>query len=470
MFSDKIFREYDIRGIVGKDFDDDFAFSLGRAFVSLLKEVNAGAKRVSVGRDARLSSERLAANLISGIVSAGVDVYDIGLCPTPLQYFSLYHLGLDGGIMVTGSHNPPEYNGFKLSVGKETIFGATIQRLEGIIRKKEWRETPDKGHVQHYDILTAYKDFMVKRFSYLSDNAYRMSKVVIDAGNGTGGIVAPGILEAMGCEVVPLYCEPDGRFPNHHPDPTVVEYIRDLIETTKERKADIGIGYDGDADRIGVVDASGNVIWGDQIMIVLSRDMLKKRAGAVVIGDVKCSQLMFDDIEKHGGRPIMWKTGHSLVKDKMRKENAILAGEFSGHIFIADDYFGFDDALYTTFRLVEIMKTSGQGMQQLLADVPRMVYTPEIRIDCGDDKKKAIVEKLRDRCKGYALSGGPIPIKKIYDIDGARVVFEKGWGLVRSSNTQPVIVMRFEAEDRESLNRYRSFFEGELEEVMKGTG
>ena len=470
MFNDKIFREYDIRGIVGKDFDDDFAFSLGRAFVSLLKEVNAGAKRVSVGRDARLSSERLAANLISGIVSAGVDVYDIGLCPTPLQYFSLHHLGLDGGIMVTGSHNPPEYNGFKLSVGKETIFGATIQRLEGMIRKKEWSETPDKGHVQHYDILTAYKDFMVKRFSYLSDNAYRISKVVIDAGNGTGGIVAPGILEAMGCEVVPLYCEPDGRFPNHHPDPTVVEYIRDLIETTKERKADIGIGYDGDADRIGVVDASGNVIWGDQIMIVLSRDMLKKRAGAVVIGDVKCSQLMFDDIEKHGGRPIMWKTGHSLVKDKMRKENAILAGEFSGHIFIADDYFGFDDALYTTFRLVEIMKTSGKGMQQLLADVPRMVYTPEIRIGCGDDKKKAIVEKLVDRCKGYALSGGPIPIKKIYDIDGARVVFEKGWGLVRSSNTQPVIVMRFEAEDRESLNEYRSFLEVELEEVMKGTG
>ncbi len=469
--NDKIFREYDIRGIVGKDFDEDFAFSLGKAFVSLLKEANAGAERVSVGRDARLSSDVLAANIIGGIVSTGMHVYDIGLCPTPLQYFSLHHLALDGGIMVTGSHNPPEYNGFKLSIGKETIFGAEIQKIKEIIKKNAWNESPVNGHIEHYDIVTAYRDFMVKRFSYLSDGSYRRLKVVVDAGNGTAGIIAPELLESMGCEVIRLYCEPDGRFPNHHPDPTVVEYIKDLIEVTKEKKADMGVGYDGDADRIGVVDTSGNIIWGDQIMIVLSRDMLEKRSGGVIIGDVKCSQLMFDDIEKHGGTPIMWKTGHSLVKDKMRKENAILAGEFSGHIFIADDYFGFDDALYTTFRLVEIMKTSGQGIHELLADIPRMFYTPELRVDCRDDQKKAVVEKLVDRCKEYALSGnGPIPIKKIYDIDGARVVFEKGWGLVRSSNTQPVIVMRFEAEDEDALNRYRSFLEGELEETMKGAG
>ena len=471
MLTDKIFREYDIRGVVGKDFDEDFAFSLGKAFVSLLKEANPRAERVSVGRDARLSSEGLAASITEGIASTGMNVYDVGLCPTPLQYFSLHHLELDGGIMVTGSHNPPEYNGFKLSVGKETIFGSMIQKIRGMILEKAWNESLDRGRVERYDILAAYKDFMVKRFSYLSGMDYRRLKVVIDAGNGTAGIVAPEMLESMGCEVIPLFCEPDGRFPNHHPDPTVVEYIADLIEATKTNDADIGVGYDGDADRIGVIGKSGDIVWGDQIMIILSRDMLKKRPGGVVIGDVKCSQLMFDDIKKHGGTPIMWKTGHSLVKDKMRKEKAILAGEFSGHIFIADDYFGFDDALYTTFRLVEIMKTSGLGIHELLAGIPRMFYTPEIRIDCRDDQKKKVVEKLANRCRKYALSGkGPIPIKKIYDIDGARVVFEKGWGLVRSSNTQPVIVMRFEAEDKESLRAYRDFLEGELREAMEGEG
>jgi phosphomannomutase/phosphoglucomutase len=463
MLNDRIFREYDIRGVVGEDFDEDFAFSLGRAFISLLKRVNADAKWVSVGRDARISSERLAGSIVQGIVSSGINVYDIGLCPTPLQYFSLHHLDLDGGIMVTGSHNPPEYNGFKLSIGRETIFGGEIQKIKDIIQKKAWVEILDKGHVKNYDIISAYSEFMLKRFSHLSDRSYKRLKVVVDAGNGTAGILVPKLLESMGCEVIPLYCEPDGRFPNHHPDPTVLEYIKDLIRVTKEKEADIGVGYDGDADRIGVIDSSGNIVWGDQIMIILSREMLKKSPRAVVIGDVKCSQLMFDDIGKHGGIPVMWKTGHSLVKDKMRREKAVLAGEFSGHIFIADDYFGFDDAIYTTFRLIEIMKTSKQGIKELLSDIPHMRYTPEIRIDCRDDQKRAVVEKLLERCKEYALSGnGPIPIKKIYDIDGARVVFEKGWGLVRSSNTQPVIVMRFEAEDEESLEKYREFMEDEM--------
>ena len=348
MVNDRIFREYDIRGVVGEDFDTDFAFSLGRAFVSLLKQTNPDARRVSVGRDARLSSEGLASEIIKGITSSGLNVYDIGMCPTPLQYFSLYHLSLDGGIMVTGSHNPPEYNGFKLSVGKETIFGEKIQEIKEIIRKNAWVAKTAEGTVSRYDILAAYEDFMLKRFSYLNDKKYMKLKVVIDAGNGTGGIVAPEILEAMGCEVIRLYCDPDGRFPNHHPDPTVVEYIRDLIRVTKDGKADIGVGYDGDTDRIGVIAGSGDIVWGDQIMIVLSREILKRRPGAVIIGDVKCSQLMFDDIEKHGGKPVMWKTGHSLVKDKMRKEGSPLAGEFSGHIFIGDDYFGYDDAMYTT--------------------------------------------------------------------------------------------------------------------------
>jgi phosphomannomutase/phosphoglucomutase len=466
--NDRIFREYDIRGVVGKDLDTEFAFSLGRAFAFLLKQTNPDAKRVSVGRDARLSSDGLASEIIKGITSYGLNVYDIGMCPTPLQYFSLYHLSLDGGIMVTGSHNPPEYNGFKLSVGKETIFGEKIQEIKEIIRNNSCGGNTAEGMVERYDILKAYEDFMLNRFSYLNGKKYMKLRIVVDAGNGTGGIVAPGILEAMGCEVIPLYCEPDGRFPNHHPDPTVVEYIRDLISVTKDRKADIGIGYDGDTDRIGVVAGSGDIIWGDQIMIVLSREILKKQPGAVIIGDVKCSQLMFDDIEKHGGKPVMWKTGHSLVKDKMRKEKAPLAGEFSGHIFIGDDYFGYDDAMYTTFRLVEIMKTSGLGIQELLSDIPRMFYTPEIRITCMEDQKKKIVDQLVNRCEEYVVLGnGPVPIKKIYTIDGVRVVFEKGWGLVRSSNTQPVIVMRFEAEDEMSLNEYRTFLEGEMERAKQ---
>src|SRR4030042_2564379 len=280
--NEKIFREYDVRGVVGRDLDEDFAFSLGRAFGSLLKRVNGNAEQVSVGRDGRLSSEAIATKIIKGILSTGINVYDIGLCPPPLQYFSIHHLNLDGGVMVTGSHNPPEYNGFKLSIGKETIFGDEIQKLKEIIQKGEWVEDRDAGHVEQYDILTKYRDVMVSRFSYLSGKDYRRLKVVVDAGNGTGGIVAPMILEAMGCEVVPLYCEPEGRFPHNHPDPPLLEYIKDLIKVTKEEKADIGVGYDGDADRIGLVDKAGNIIWGDQIMIILSRDIVKRSPGAVI--------------------------------------------------------------------------------------------------------------------------------------------------------------------------------------------
>jgi|WetSurSiteA1Bulk_404760.scaffolds.fasta_scaffold07099_3 phosphomannomutase / phosphoglucomutase len=465
---DKVFREYDIRGIAGKELTEEFAFALGIAFGSLLKEKNPGAGSVSVGRDARLSSRSLAEYIIQGIITTGVNVVDVGLCPTPLQYFSIHTLNLDGGIMVTGSHNPPEYNGFKISFGRETIFGQEIQELKKKIESGGQSAATEKGKSEEYDIISAYNAFMKERFSYLSNERFRRLKIVVDAGNGTGGIVAPDIFTAMGCDVVPLYCEPDGRFPNHHPDPTVIENIQDLIGSTQDENADIGIGYDGDSDRIGVINRAGRIIWGDQIMIILSREILRRKPGSTIIGDVKCSQVMFDDIQKHGGRPVMWKTGHSLVKDKMGKEHAVLAGEFSGHIFIADNYFGFDDALYTSFRLIEIMKTSGMGIDALLSDIPQMHSTPEIRIDCPDSLKKEVVAELVQRCKEYALSGnGPLPIKKIYDIDGARVVFEKGWGLVRSSNTQPVIVMRFEAEDEEALRTYKSFLTKELETAMK---
>lgn len=462
-----IFREYDIRGITGKDINEDFAYNLGLAFGTYLKKVNPEANWVSVGRDGRLSSESLANSIIKGIIGTGINVYDIGLCPTPLQYFSIFHLNLDGGIMVTGSHNPPEYNGFKISVGRDTIFGEKIQELKYIIEKKAFLSNSFKGTVESFDINTLYKDFMKKKFSYLSSNNYRKLKVVIDAGNGTGGIVSPEIIQSMGCEVIPLYCEPDGRFPNHHPDPTVVDYIKDLIHTTIKEKADIGIGYDGDADRIGVIDNNGNIIWGDQLMVILARDILKRLPGSVFIGDVKCSQSVFEDIEKNGGKAIMWKTGHSLVKNKMKEEKAILAGEFSGHIFIADDYFGFDDALYTSFRIIEIIKKTGLNLKELLSGIPHLYHTPEIRLECDENNKKKIVDNLVDRFRNYISSGqSPLPIKNFYDIDGVRVVFEKGWGLVRTSNTQPVIVMRFEAEDQESLNIYKQFMENELNKCI----
>ncbi len=462
-----IFREYDIRGIAGKDINEDFAHNLGIAFGTYLREVNPEAKWVSVGRDGRLSSESLANSIIRGINETGINVYDIGLCPTPLQYFSIFHLNLDGGIMVTGSHNPPEYNGFKISIGKETIFGENIQELRHIIEEKSFKKNIPKGSVKSFDIKTVYKDFMKKKFSYLSKNNYRKLKVVIDAGNGTGGIIAPEVIQSLGCEVIPIYCEPDGRFPNHHPDPTVVDYIKDLIHITVREKADIGIGYDGDADRIGVIDNNGNIIWGDQLMVILSRDILKRLPGSVFIADVKCSQSVFEDIEKNGGKAIMWKTGHSLVKSKMKEEKAILAGEFSGHIFIADDYFGFDDALYTSFRIIEIMKKTGLNLKDLLSGIPELYNTPEIRIECNENNKKKIVDRLIDRFRNYLFSGkSPLPIKKIYDIDGVRVVFEKGWGLVRTSNTQPVIVMRFEAEERKALNIYREFMENELNKCI----
>lgn len=459
----EIFRQYDIRGIVGIEIDRDIAFKIGRAFAVYLRKANPQARHVSVGRDVRLSSKDLAEGIIDGIISAGIDVADIGECPTPLQYFSLYHLNLDGGVMVTGSHNPPEYNGFKLSVGKETIYGDAIQKLKEIILKGDKLSADKQGKTNQYDILEPYRQYMLNEFSYLSDSKYRRLKVVVDAGNGTAGVVAPDILRNIGCDVIPLFCEPDGTFPNHHPDPTVVEYVQDLINNTMESKADFGVGYDGDADRIGIVDKGGNIIWGDQLMIILSREALKQRPGAKIVGDVKCSQLMFDDIHKHGGIPVMWKTGHSLIKQKMREKGAIMAGEFSGHIFIADRYYGYDDAVYVTLRLVEILKKTKKSIRELLSDIPRTFYTPEIRIGCADEKKGKVIEKVISRFLSYReKKNSQYEIKDITTIDGIRAVFENGWGLVRMSNTQPVIVMRVEAGDEQSLNDYKAFLEKEL--------
>ncbi len=318
--------------------------------------------------------------------------------------------------------------------------------------------------VTTHDIVAPYQEYVRQNLRC----GPRRLKVVIDAGNGTGGVVAVPIFRALGFEVVPLFVEPDGNFPNHHPDPTVPAYIKDLIAVTKRTSADVGIGYDGDSDRIGVVNTGGDIIWGDQLMIILAREVLRQNPGAGIIGDVKCSQVMFDDIERHGGRAIMWKTGHSLIKQKMRDESVLLAGEFSGHIFIGDRYFGYDDAIYTTLRLVEIMKTTGKNVEQLLSDVPKMCCTPEIRIDCPDDKKKELVDGVVALFREYRKNGkSQYSVRDVNTIDGVRVLFEKGWVLVRASNTQPVIVMRAEAEDEKSLLQYKSFVEKEIETVQK---
>jgi phosphomannomutase/phosphoglucomutase len=436
---EQIFREYDIRGIYGTELTDENAYLIGKAFISLIKkDTDKEPKKLSIGMDARLHSEKLKRSLIKGITESGVNVIDLGMCPTPLQYFSLFRLPLDGGIMITGSHNPPEYNGFKLSIGKETIFGEKIKLLRKIILDKDFITNEKRGTVETYDIIEDYKNFMIDQFS-----SFEGIKLVIDSGNGVAGLVAPEIFKKLGAEVIELFSEPDGRFPNHHPDPVVLENIQILRDTVLKEKAHIGIGYDGDADRLGVIDENGNVVWGDQLMIIFARDVLSKNPHAKIIGEVKCSQIMYEEIKNMGGIPIMWKTGHSLIKKKMKEENALLAGEMSGHIFFNDRYFGYDDAIYASLRLVDIMKRNCKpyGLSQLLKGIKSCHISPEIRINCPDDKKFIIVEKIKEHFNKY----------ECITIDGVRINFPKGWALLRASNTQPVLVLRFEAETEEAL-------------------
>ncbi len=453
MITPTIFRQYDIRGIWEKDLTPEVAELIGKGFASyLLKEINKEKARISVGMDTRLHSPIIRDRLVTGLIESGIDVMDLGVCPTPLQYYSMYKLSLDGGVMITGSHNPPEFNGFKLSVGKTTIFGDAIQDIRKIINANDFKSGNSK--VERYLVIDDYIDFLKDKFPDLSG-----LKVVVDAGNGTGGLVAPQIMKALGAEVVELFCEPDGRFPNHHPDPTVVESLQHLIAKVKEQGAHAGIGYDGDADRIGVVDEGGNIIWGDKLMIIFSRDILKDNPGAKIIGEVKCSQTMYDDIAASGGTPIMWKTGHSLIKEKMKKEEALLAGEMSGHMFFKHRYFGYDDAIYASLRLLEIIKKAGTpySTRKLLQDIPDVVATPEIRFDCPDDIKFAIVEKAQQAFNEY----------KSITIDGIRINFDDGWALIRASNTQPVLVLRFEAINKARLAEIKSFVEKRLNRIMK---
>ena len=445
----EMFREYDIRGIAGKDMTEDDVLLIGKGVGTFLR--GHGCSKLTVGRDCRLSSDLYSEKVIQGLLSTGCDVIDIGVCPTPVLYFSIQHLNQEGGVMVTASHNPGDYNGFKLCLGLDSIHGKDIQNILGIINEKSFAQ--GKGSLSAADVITPYRKFVENNITIS-----RPIKVGVDAGNGTAGVVAVPILKNLNCEVYDIYCDMDGTFPNHEADPTVAKNMQDLITMVKEKELDVGIGYDGDGDRIGVVDEKGDIIFGDKLMIIFAREILSRKPGATFISEVKCSKTMYDDIEKHGGRAIMWKTGHSLIKKKMKEEKAELAGEMSGHIFFADRYFGFDDATYASCRLLEILTKTGKKISELLSDVPQTFTTPEIRVECPDDKKFAVVQKVTDFFREQY---------NVIDIDGVRVLFEDGWGLVRASNTQPALVLRFEAISEDRLSEIRNLIESVLADIQK---
>lgn len=463
----KIFREYDIRGVYGRDLTVDGAAKIGFAYGMLLRDrINLDSPKISVGRDGRKSADVVFGALVKGLSAAGVSVVDIGLCPTPLLYFSLFNLPVSGGIMITASHNPPKYNGFKMCVGTQAIFGDDIREIRDLAEAAVIEGSVPAVMTSH-DIAADYGDYLMKKFKGLKElNRKKPVRVVLDSANGTAGPVAPGLFRSLGMEVRELYSEVDGDFPNHPPDPTDEANLKELKRAVLDAGADLGIGFDGDADRVGVVDDRGRVVVGDQLMTIFSRDILKENPGAVVIGDVKCSKVMYDEIERAGGRAVMFKTGHSLIKKKMNDTGALLAGEMSGHIFFKHNYFGYDDGIYTGLRLCEILarnKSIGGGGGATLADMvdslPKMHNTPEIRVPVEEEKKFEVVEAVKERLKGKY---------KVNDIDGVRVDFADGWGLIRASNTEPALVMRFEAETKERLDEIEALFRGELQRVGAG--
>ncbi len=444
MLKHTIFREYDIRGIADRDLLTPDIIDLGKAIGTYM--IRRTGRKINLGRDCRLSGPRLHDALLEGLLSTGAQVTDIGVIPTPLLYYSVYKFGAEAGVMITGSHNPSDYNGFKMMAGKAAVYGQDIQDIYNLIATQDFEK--GEGTVVNADIITPYVEEIPQQFNW-----QRKVKVVFDAGNGTAGPALHRLLQKLNVEPIEMYFEMDGHFPNHHPDPTVEENLDHLKKAVIEHKAELGIAFDGDSDRIGAVDENGTVVWGDQLMLIYAKEILSRKPGSTFIGEVKCSQLMYDGIAQLGGNPIMYKTGHSLIKTKMKEEHAELAGEMSGHIFFADRYYGYDDALYAACRLIEIVANSGQPLSHQLAGLPKMVNTPEIRIDSDDEKKFGLVEKV----KAHYSKTHPV-----IDVDGVRVKFEKGWGLLRASNTQPVLVMRFEAESPELLATYKSDMETTL--------
>jgi phosphomannomutase/phosphoglucomutase len=449
-----IFRQYDIRGDVGTDLSEDFAFLLGRAYAGMAKE--ASLNNIAVGYDCRLSSPGYARALAEGIAAEGLDSQITGMGPTPQLYYALFGRSCGGGIQVTGSHNPPHMNGFKLCLGKRTLSSDDIQDLYHRMKllPQRTRERDNSwGTVTDNPIQSEYEQMLIEKSQpYMGK---RKLTIVCDAGNGVGGIVGPAVLRSLGHEVIELYCEPDGNFPNHHPDPSEPHNLETLIKTVRKNKADFGIGWDGDADRIGVVDDQGQIIFGDMLLLLYAREVLKERPGATIIGDVKCSKVLFDDLKDKGANVIMWKTGHSLVKAKLKETNAELAGEMSGHIFFNDRYFGYDDALYAACRFAELVSNTSMPVSSMLADLPTSFSTPELRVDCPEGIKFKIPGLIKEAFKEYNVD----------TTDGARITFANGWGLVRASNTQPVLVTRFEAQTQADLDKYRNVVQSKLEEI-----
>ena len=444
MLNPTIFRENDIRGIAERDLTSEGVEHLGLALGTYFRR-NAG-PYVNIGRDCRLSGDRLNLALRTGLIASGCHVTDLGVVPTPVTYFSAMKLKADGAVMITGSHNPKDYNGFKSVCGENSLHGHAIQELLHLIQNRHYAS--GQGTYRVVDIVDEYVDAVCSGFSFP-----RRIKVVVDAGNGTAGPVMEKILAKLNVESTNLYFEMDGTFPNHHPDPTVMSNLTDLVAKIRATGAELGIGFDGDSDRIGTVDENGEPVYGDMLMLAFAREILTRKPGATFIGEVKCSQVMYDELARLGGRPIMWKTGHSLIKTKMKEEKADLAGEMSGHMFFADRYFGYDDALYAACRIMEIVSKSGQPLSHQFDGLPKLVSTPEIRLEAHDETKFDVVARVAAHFT---------KTRKIVDVDGARVIFPKGWGLVRASNTQPVLVMRFEAESQALLDEYRA----EVEEVL----
>jgi len=448
-----IFRQYDIRGIVGQDLTPETVELLGKGIGTYFRQRDR--REVALGRDGRLSSPQFAKSFTTGLKSTGCRVTDLGTVPTPLLYFSIYFKNYEAGVMITGSHNPPEYNGFKMMLGKDTLFGDDIQDIYTLIHSGQFVEE-EGASVRTYDITPEYEEFVLNNISL-----QKKLKIVVDAGNGTAGVVAVPIFKKLGCDVIDLYCDVDGNFPNHHPDPTLPEALEDLIQKVAEEKADLGFAYDGDGDRIGVIDNLGQIIWGDMLMIVFARDILASNPGATIISEVKASKLLYDEIENLGGRAIMWKTGHSFIKKKIKEEKALFAGEMSGHIFFADRFFGFDDAIYSSARLLELMSRSEKTLSQSLSDLPKMYSTPEIRVYTSDQVKFTIVDEVKkELAKKYP----------IIDIDGVRAIYPNGWALVRPSNTQEILVLRFEADSETALQAIRSEVEKTIEGVITRLG
>jgi phosphomannomutase/phosphoglucomutase len=451
----RVFREYDIRGLADRDMPDAFVADLGRAAGTLLAE--GGARTVTLGRDCRLSSPRIHAAMRDALLGTGLDVIDVGVVHTPGLYFSVFHLAADGGVMITASHNPGEDNGFKIVKGRSTIYGDDIQRLRTTIDSGRFRVTVRGGALHTRDILGDYVEAIAGNITL----GPRRFKVVVDGGNGTGGLGAVPVLARLGIEAEALHCEPDGRFPHHHPDPTVPANLADLRRRVEASGAELGIALDGDGDRIGVVDAQGRVIWGDQLMMLFAEEILTRRPGATFVSEVKCSQALYDRIARLGGRPIMWKVGHSVIKAKMKEEGAALAGEMSGHMFFADRWFGFDDAVYAGVRLIELLTRSPRTLAELYDELPALHNTPEIRLDCPDDVKFEVVRRAVAHFRAD---------HDVVDIDGARVSFPGGWGLVRASNTGPSLVLRFEADTRARLAEIQTEVEGKLAEIIADVG